>query len=153
MLIKFGIPLIAAIAVGFGVATLSHLTPKEQLSAAPNPPPLTTLGAKTISGLGEVQMAGEPIAIATPISGIVSKVHVIPGQMVSTGEPLFTLDDRALRAELHNRTATLATASAKLLKLRAGTRPRTYRQHARGWRRPLQFSSATKIVAKSETAG
>ncbi len=123
MLIKFGIPLIAAVAVGFGVATLSHLTPKEQLSAAPNPPPLTTLGANTISGLGEVQMAGEPIAIATPISGIVSKVHVIPGQTVSTGEPLFTLDDRALRAELNNRIATLATASAKLLKLRAGTRP------------------------------
>lgn len=123
MLIKFGIPLIAAIAVGFGIATLSHLTPKEQLSAAPNPPPLTTLGTNTISGLGEVQMAGEPIAIATPISGVVSKVLVIPGQPVSSGEPLFTLDDRALRAELANRTATLATASAKLLKLRAGTRP------------------------------
>jgi multidrug resistance efflux pump len=123
MLIKFGIPLIAAIAVGFGIATLSHLTPKEQLSAALNPPSLTTLGANTISGLGEVQMAGEPIAIATPISGIVSKVHVIPGQMVSKGDALFTLDDRALRAELHNRTATLATATAKLLKLKAGTRP------------------------------
>ena len=116
MLIKFGIPLIAAIAVGFGIATLSHLTPKEQLSAAPNPPPLTTLGTNTISGLGEVQMAGDTIAIATPISGIVSHVHVIPGQSVSNGEPLFTLDDRALRAELANRTASLATASAKLLK-------------------------------------
>lgn len=123
MLIKFGIPLIAAIAVGFGIATLSHLTPKEQLSAALNPPPLTKLGTNTISGLGEVQMAGEPIAIATPTSGIVSHVHVAPGQTVSIGEPLFTLDDRALRAELHNRTATLATASAKLLKLKAGTRP------------------------------
>lgn len=123
MLIKFGIPLLAAIAVGFGIATLSHLTPKEQLMAAPNPPPLTRLGANTISGLGEVQMAGEPIAIATPISGIVSKVHVIPGQTVTPGEPLFTLDDRALRAEFHHRAATLATASAKLLKLKAGTRP------------------------------
>lgn len=123
MLIKFGIPLIAAVAVGFGIATLSHLTPKEQLSAAPNPPPLTTLGVSTISGLGEVQMAGEPIAIATPISGIVANVHVSPGQIVSCGEPLFTLDDRALRAELHNRNATLATATAKLLKLMAGTRP------------------------------
>lgn len=123
MLIKFGIPLIAATAVGFGIATLSHLTPKEHLSAAPNPPPLTTLGSHTISGLGEVQMAGEPIAIATPISGIVSKVHVIPGQTVSSGEPLFTLDDRALQAELRNRMATLAIAKAKLLKLKAGTRP------------------------------
>jgi HlyD family secretion protein len=123
MLIKFGIPLIAAIAFGFGFATLGHLTPKEQLSAATNPPPLSTLGANTLSGLGEVQLAGEPIAIATPISGIVSNVHVVPGQTVSSGEPLFALDDRALRAELHNRTASLATASAKLLKLRAGTRP------------------------------
>lgn len=123
MLVKFGIPLIAAIAVGFGMATLSHLTPKEQLLDAPNPPPLTRLGTNTISGLGEVQMAGEPVAIATPISGIVSKVYVFPGQTVSAGEPLFALDDRALRAELHNRTATLATVSAKLLKLKSGTRP------------------------------
>jgi multidrug resistance efflux pump len=123
MLIKFGIPIIAAMAVGFGIATLSHLTPKEQLLAAPNPPPLTTLGTNTISGLGEVQMAGEPIAIATPISGIVSRVHVVPGQTVSADEPLFTLDDRALRAEFHNRTAALVTASAKLLKLKVGTRP------------------------------
>ncbi len=123
MLIKFGIPLIAAMAVGFGVATLNHLTPKEQLLDAPNAPPLTKLGRNTISGLGEVQMAGEPIAIATPLSGIVSKVHVVPGQTVTCGEPLFALDDRALRAELEQRMTTLATASAKLRKLKAGTRP------------------------------
>ncbi len=122
MLIKFGIPIIAAMGFGFGIATLSHLTPKEQLSAAPNPPPLTRLGSNTISGLGEVQMAGEPIAIATPTSGIISAVHVIPGQAVTRGQPLFELDDRVLLAELHNRRAALATANAKLLKLKAGPR-------------------------------
>ncbi len=123
MVIKFGIPLLAAVALGFGIATLTHLTPKEQLAAAPNPPPLTTLGANTISGLGEVQLAGEPIAIAPPLSGVVAQVHVNTGQSVAAGDPLFTLDDRAMQAELCNRTATLATAVAKLQKFKAGTRP------------------------------
>lgn len=122
MFIKFGIPLIAALALGFGIATLTHLTPREQLAAAPNPPPLTKLAGGTIAGLGEVQPAGEPIAIATPISGIVSAVHVVPGQQVSAGTALFTLDDRALRAELKTRQANLAMVTAKLEKLKAGTR-------------------------------
>jgi multidrug resistance efflux pump len=126
MLIKFGIPLIAAVALGFGIATLTHLTPKEQLAAAPNPPPLTKLEGNTISGLGEIQMAGEPVAIATPIAGIVANVHVVPGQQVSVGEPLFTLDDRALRAELNNRKAIHATAVAKLSRLKAGNRPQDF---------------------------
>ncbi|MFN7289720.1 MAG: HlyD family secretion protein [Pirellula sp.] len=126
MLIKFGIPLFAAVALGFGIATLTHLTPKEQLAAAPNPPPLTKLEGNTISGLGEIQMAGEPVAIATPLEGIVANVHVVPGQHVLVGEPLFTLDDRALRAELNNRKANQATAIAKLRKLKAGNRPEDF---------------------------
>ncbi|MCU0720927.1 MAG: HlyD family efflux transporter periplasmic adaptor subunit [Pirellula sp.] len=123
MLIKFGIPIFAAVALGFGIATLTHLTPKEQLAAAPNPPPLTKFEGSTISGLGEIQMAGEPVSIATAIAGIVANVHVVPGQSVLVGDPLFTLDDRALRAELNNRKANLATVTAKLKKLKAGTRP------------------------------
>ncbi|ADG66950.1 secretion protein HlyD family protein [Planctopirus limnophila DSM 3776] len=126
MLIRFGTPLLAALAMGFGIATLTHLTPKEQLTPAPNPPTSSTISESTISGLGEVQMAGEPIAIATPLSGIVTRVHVVTGQSVRAGDPLFTLDDRALTGELNFRKATLATAQAKLGKLEAGTRPEDF---------------------------
>ncbi len=126
MLVKVGIPIAAAVAIGFGIATVTQLTPKEQLAPASNPPPSATISRSTISGLGEVQMAGEPIAIATPLSGIVARVHVVTGQTVRTGDALFTLDDRALCGELNHRRATLAVAQAKLVKLKVGTRPEDF---------------------------
>jgi multidrug resistance efflux pump len=165
MVIKFGIPLIAAVALGFGMATLTHLTPKEQLSSALHAPPLTTLGSSTISGLGEVQMAGEPIAIATPMTGIVAVVHVLPGQTVAKGEPLFALDDRALRAELVHRLASLETAQAKLAKLKAGTRPEdlppararvaaataTWKRHEDAWQR-AKLLGGQQALSEEEVA-
>lgn len=123
MMIKYGIPLVASAALGFAICTVSILTPKEQLSAAPIPPPITNLHGETIAGLGEFQPAGEPIAIATPLSGVVSEVYAVAGEKIQKGDPIFKLDDRALQAELLTRKSSLAVAEARLLKLRRGTRP------------------------------
>lgn len=123
MIIKHGIPILAAAAFGFAICTVSILTPKEQLSAAPIPPPITNLQGETIAGLGEFQPAGETVAIATPLSGVVSDVYAVAGATVQKGDPLFRIDDRALQAELLTQESTLAVAEARLLKLRRGTRP------------------------------
>lgn len=123
MLIKYGIPIVAAAALGFAICTVSILTPKEQLGAAPLPPPVTTLDGETIAGLGEFQPAGEPVAIATPLPGVVSQVYVVAGAKVERGHPLFQIDERALQAELLTKQAALAAAEARLMKLQRGTRP------------------------------
>ena len=52
MLIKFGIPVLAALALGFGIATTIILKPEQQLTDSPNPPANTSLGANTVAGLG-----------------------------------------------------------------------------------------------------
>ena len=123
MLIKFGIPLLAAAAIGFSISTITYLTPKERLRAVLTAPAATTLDVETIAGLGEFQMAGEPIAVATALSGIVTNVFVKAGAHVSTGEPLFAVDDREHQSEMVLRQRALATAEAKLDRLKAGTRP------------------------------
>jgi HlyD family secretion protein len=122
-LIKYGIPLLATACVGFALATSVILTPQEQMTAAPNPPAVTTLGDGTIAGLGEVQAAGEPVAVGTPVSGLVREVSVVAGQQVKKGDLLFAIDDRDLRAELAMREAGLRVAESRLNRAKAGTRP------------------------------
>jgi HlyD family secretion protein len=123
MIIKYGIPVVAAAALGFATATVSILTPKEQLGEAPLPPSVTTLVGETIAGLGEFQSSGEPVAIATPLSGVICEVYVVAGSKMKKGDPLFKIDDRALKADLMTRESALAAAEARLMKLQRGTRP------------------------------
>jgi multidrug resistance efflux pump len=123
MLIKFGIPLVAALALGFGVATTMLLNPKEELVEPLNRPAVTTLAGPTVAGLGIVEPRSERVGIGSPLSGIVAEVHVVAGQTVKKGAGLVTLDTRDLRAELQMRCRTLELAEARLTRLRAGTRP------------------------------
>lgn len=123
MIIRFGIPILAAVALGFGIATTMILKPEDKMTAAPNPPATTLLGPVTVAGLGELQTPGEPISIGNALSGIVSKVHITTGDTVKAGAPLFAIDDRELKAELNLKQQMLAAAQAKLDRLRAGTRP------------------------------
>ncbi|MFN9606632.1 MAG: biotin/lipoyl-binding protein, partial [Planctomycetota bacterium] len=113
MFIKYGIPLLASAGLGFAISTVSILTPQEQLGEASHPPPMTTLEGPIIAGLGEFQPAGAPVAVATPLSGIVSHVDVVADAKVATGDPLFRIDDRELLAALKSREGELATAKAK----------------------------------------
>lgn len=123
MIVKFGIPILAAAALGFGAATTVILKPEDQLTTAPNPPATTTLGADTVAGLGEFQSPGEPIAVGSSLPGIVKSVHVVAGDSVRRGEPLFAIDDRELQAELELKRQMLAAAEARLERLKTGTRP------------------------------
>jgi multidrug resistance efflux pump len=123
MLIKFGIPILAAAAIGFGAATTMLLKPEDRMTTPPNPPALTTLGADTVAGLGEFQSPGESVAVGSPVSGVVKTVHVITGDVVRRGQPLFEIDDREALAELNLKRQMLAAAEARVRRLKAGTRP------------------------------
>jgi HlyD family secretion protein len=123
MLIKFGIPILAAVAIGFGAATTIILKPEDRLTTPPNPPASTTLGTDTVAGLGEFQSPGEPIAVGSPVSGVVKAVRVVTGDTVRRGQPLFEIDDREALAELNLKRQTLAAAEARVRRLKAGTRP------------------------------
>jgi len=49
-------------------------------------------------------------ALATPLSGIIERIHVTPGERVTAGTPLLQLEARELRAALEAARAALAYA-------------------------------------------
>ena len=76
-----------------------------------------------VAGAGIVEASTENIAIGAHVAGVVSRVHVRVGQKVTAGDPLFTVDDRAAKAELAVRKASLARAEQSLTRLRETPRP------------------------------
>ena len=61
-----------------------------------------------------METSTENIAVGTPLSDVVTEVPVAVGQTVRTGDPLFKLDDRHLRAEIAARRAELCVAERQV---------------------------------------
>jgi RND family efflux transporter MFP subunit len=68
----------------------------------------------TVAAAGIIEAVNENVRIAPPISGLVTKVHVVVADHVNKGDPLFQLDDRELRAQLQTKTDSLPSASARI---------------------------------------
>lgn len=98
IVVKWGLPLLA---FGlFGFAVLKALSQPERSGAEPALAAPETPFAATVAGVGVIEPKGEAIAIGTNLLGIATAVHVEAGDAVRVGDPLFTIDDRAARAEL-----------------------------------------------------
>jgi HlyD family secretion protein len=76
----------------------------------PITPPSISPFENFISGAGIVETSSENIGVGTNVSGTVVKIFVEKGDLVSKGQPLFTLDTRQAEATLKTRLAQLKTA-------------------------------------------
>jgi RND family efflux transporter MFP subunit len=114
MIRKYLLPVLAIagflFAVNMVVKGSKTLPPAQPVSEAPQPPYKTF-----VAGSGIVEASTENIAIGTEMAGVVSKIYVEIGSHVKAGDPLFTLDDRATRAELAQRQSTVQVAEAGLM--------------------------------------
>ncbi len=88
------------------------IPPAKPITDPPHPP-----YAHKISGAGIVEASTQNIAIGTPVSGLVDRIHVSVGQHVQVGALLFVLDSRKQRAALAVREAALVEARSKLVQL------------------------------------
>jgi multidrug resistance efflux pump len=122
MVLKYGLPLLAVLALGFSLASVKRMTPQKQQVDPPSPPPSAAF-AQQVGAVGLVESASENIAVSVPVPGLVTQVFVKAGMDVSKGQPLFTLDDRDLKAELALRESSLELARAKLTRLQSAPRP------------------------------
>src|SRR5215467_3625395 len=110
------IPLIALVALTFTTTKAYEWRWRREASLPPADPAQVTF-PHTVAAVGLVEPRSENIAISTPVPGLVMAVHVKVGDHVPRGAPLFSLDDRDLRAELAMRQSTLAVVRARLARL------------------------------------
>jgi HlyD family secretion protein len=114
MVRKYLLPLLAVVGVAFAIWTVV-LGRRPVPVAAPVAPPTPAPFASYVSGSGIIESSTHNIAVGTHVSGVVTAIFVTVGDTVTAGEPLFTLDDRALQA--------LRTQQAQLYKLVRQPRP------------------------------
>jgi multidrug efflux system membrane fusion protein len=115
--------LVAAVGAGgyYLLVPGSSAQTKSAGSAAPPARPVPVVVAAAVqkpmpvelSTIGRVQTVAS-VAVRSRIDGVIAGVGVADGQEVKAGDILFTLDDRALKAALHQAQAALARDKALL---------------------------------------
>jgi HlyD family secretion protein len=110
---RFIVPLVALAALTFGTISVIRSQPRREKTVPPSPPPSSAY-AQTVAAVGLVETSTENIAIGTQIAGIVTDIYVDVGSRVKAGDPLFSIDSRATRAELATRQAAVQVAEAAL---------------------------------------
>jgi multidrug resistance efflux pump len=128
MFIRYVLPLLAALGLGFALARValpegvqapgaSTTTPIHRLQEPTKRPP--GVSADAICGAGLVEARDENVPIGTNLPGVVLQVPAwqLIGQHIEAGTELFRVDDRPYCAELKIREAALAAAEASLHRL------------------------------------
>jgi HlyD family secretion protein len=117
----FILPAIAAAMFMYAALHVAHSQQTLDKPAPPQEPPRTPY-ARTVAGSGIVEAQSENISIGSALPGVVLEVYVPSssvGKRVRAGEPLFRVDDRALKAQLKWHEAQLAAAQSQLDRLEA----------------------------------
>ncbi len=112
-ILRYG-SILAAIAGVVAIIGISRLQAERQLPPAGDPPlpPIAKPYAHAVSATGILEALSENVAIGVPLPGLVTRVMVEVNDSVKTGDALFHLDDRDLRAQEISAKAKLAVAQA-----------------------------------------
>ncbi|GAA4044537.1 efflux RND transporter periplasmic adaptor subunit [Parerythrobacter jejuensis] len=111
------LPVIAVIGLVLAVIFIWNGLPDRQLEEPEREPPRATgdlANAARVAGAGVVEPSSETIQIGTALSGLVTDLRVQPGDFVEKGQPLFTVDTRAIRAQLQQANASIGEARATI---------------------------------------
>ncbi len=117
MIRKYILPLLAIIGVGVAVVMVirgNRTRPVAQPSVRSAKAPFTSY----IFGPGMVEAKTENVAVGTPVSGIVTAIHVKWDDQVQTGDPLFKIDSSDLQAQVLPALAKVKEAEANLAKIK-----------------------------------
>jgi HlyD family secretion protein len=122
LLNKAIIPAGASLALAYAVYATGVMRP-QVVPQEPLAPPPQRAFTHSVAAVGIIEPASELIAVAPRVAGWIEVVHVVAGQRIDAGQPLFTLDGADLRAELAFRHEGVVVAEARLSRLRASPRP------------------------------
>ncbi|NNC53270.1 MAG: biotin/lipoyl-binding protein [Erythrobacter sp.] len=111
------LPVIAVVGLIFAAFYILSGQPDRELSDPDREPPRTPealADEARVAGSGIVEPSSELVQIGSALSGLVTGLYVQPGDRVSEGQTLFTVDDRAVRAQLREANAAIAEARAAI---------------------------------------
>lgn len=107
------LPILAIVAVIFVIRTVIMGSMPPPI-AAPVVQPAQAPYETFVAGSGIIEASSENISIASPLAGVIKEVFVKAGDKVSVDQPLFSLDDRSILAELLVNEAQVTKAKASL---------------------------------------
>jgi len=116
------VPLFAIVSLLFAAGYTYAVRPVQNHTTPAAPPPETT-SEKTVAAEGLIEPESENISLSSAVSGLVTRVYVKTGDRVRGGQPLFSLDDREVAADLGVKRAMLESARARLAKFQQAPRP------------------------------
>lgn len=116
------IPLFAIVSFLFA-AGYTYSVRSVRHPATPAAPPPETTSDKVVAAEGLIEPASENITLSTPVPGLVTRLYVKTGDHVHAGQPLFSMDDRELVADMGVNKARLESAQARFAKLDQAPRP------------------------------
>ncbi|MGY8972305.1 MAG: efflux RND transporter periplasmic adaptor subunit [Sphingomonadales bacterium] len=150
------LPVIALVGLVAAVVFILVGLPDRELSEPGREPPHApaNLAAEArVAGAGVVEPSSETIQIGSALSGLITGLLVEPGDRVEEGDVLFTVDDRAVRAQLREANAAIAEARAAIAEAQSA-RATAARQLAlyRNVEDPAAVSRAEVIRAEGEAA-
>lgn len=108
---------IALIGIGATAVMASRMSAPQQIAAPPIVPAANPY-ATSVAASGIIEAHSENVSIGVPDAGLVTKLHVKIADAVHEGQPLFSLDDRDLQAQLVVNEANARVAEATLRRLR-----------------------------------
>ena len=87
-------------------------------------------------------MEGTKVNVVAEVGGRITDIAVDEGDAVTPGQPIVTLDDAALQAQVKQAQAAVSAAEANLAQVKAGTR-----------REAIEAAEAAVQQAQAERAG
>lgn len=150
------LPVIAVLGLLAAAAFILAGLPDRELSEPGREPPRAPealTGEARVAGAGVVEPSSETIQIGSALSGLITGLSVQPGNRVAEGQVLFTVDDRAVRAQLREANAAIAEARAAIAEAQTA-RATASRQLAlyRNVDDPAAVSRAEVIRAEGEAS-
>ena len=150
------LPIIALVGLVVAGAFIWANLPNRETAEPDKEPPKATgelANGSRVAGAGIVEPASEIIDIGSARSGLVTDLRVQPGDRVEKGQPLFVVDDRAVRASLGEAEAAIREARASIGE--AETARRTAREQLALYQSlddPAAVSRSEVIRAEGEAA-
>lgn len=117
-----GLPILAIAGLLFAIIYIWQGAPDRSLQEPEREPPRATgelADGARVAGAGVVEPSSEVIDIGSALSGLVTDLAVQPGDYVEAGQPLFTVDTRAIRSRIQETGAAVGEARAAIAEAQA----------------------------------